>query len=200
MPEWCLVISSIVGSRGVGLGSCYAQSMTGDPTSITENGGGKRYPYKVVVRSDTSPNQQDGGHNRAYDNTPCDVPNAGSHYGQNCWGHLTTYDLLLLDNYGNPYGLGDMQESFSNNHNASYSFISGQGTKPGVGYTWHNGQDFVSGKWTDNNECIEFDGETGPNTFWFSFDQVFSSINSPAGKYDSAPYHVQHVQSHCNRT
>ena len=170
--------------------AAHAQNMTGDPPAGLENGGG-RYPYKVIVRFDTSPNQQDGGHNTEYD-------------GPNVWGHTCTYDFTLFDNHGNPYGLGDIQEVFSNNKNSAYVnqfWPGGQGTQPGPGYTWHNGADFVSGNWTDNNNALESKYETGRSTFWMSFDQKYNSINSPAGEYDQTPpFHLQIVQAHPTRS
>jgi hypothetical protein len=170
--------------------AAHAQNMVGDPSIGLENGGG-RYPFKVIVRYDTSPNQGDGGHNTEYD-------------GPNVWGHTCTYDLTLLDNYNNPYGLGDIQEVFSNNKNSAYVnqfWPGGQGSTPGPGYTWRNGADFVSGNWTDHNNATETQFETGRSTFWLSFDQKFNSINSPAGEYDqNPPYHLQVVQAHPTRS
>ncbi len=184
----CLVLLLIVGAGFSAVAR--AQNMTGDPPSGLENGGG-RYPYKVIVRSDTSPNLPDGGHNTEYD-------------GPNAWGHTCTYDFTLLDNQGKPYDLGDIQEVFSNNKNSAYVnqfWPNGQGSQAGPGYTWHNGVDFKSGNWTDNNNAVEQKYETGRSTFWLSFDQKYNSINSPAGEYDqNPPYHLQIVQAHPTRS
>lgn len=165
----------------------HAQNTIGDPPPTTENGT-SRYPYQILLRQDTHPNQADEGHNTEYD-------------GPNTWGHLTTYDFTLLDNNGKPYGLGDIQEVFSNNRNSTFTFIGRTGTKPGAGDTWRNGIDFVSGNWTDGNGTVEHQADTGRGTFWYSFSQVFHSINSPAGEWDQkSPYQVQHVQAHATRS
>ncbi len=161
----------------------HAQNSGGDPGSGIEDGS-TRIPVKVAVRFDTSPNQSDGGHNTSYT-------------GPTIWGHVTSYDLKLLDNKGNFYGLGDVSEQFLNSKDAIYTWCAGAPNNPS---TWHNGQDFVAGKFTDTNGVTEGSQDTGAGTFWYSFDQVWHSTNSSAGSVTLNTHHVQHVQAHATRT
>lgn len=186
--KW-LVLLLVVGMQLAPV--AHAQNTTSDPIVIVENGPGSRYPVKILTLSDNNSNQPDNGHNIVFNNTPLN--------GKNYWGHATSYDFTVIDNYGKPYNLGDVQESFSNTKLGSVSYFNKSNT-PGTPGTWTNGSLFVNGNFTDHNDAAEPYADTGTSTFWFSFNQNFNCINCPGGPYvTQTPYLITAIQSQATR-
>lgn len=125
------------------------------------------------------------------------APN-GNHY----WGHWVKFNMQILDNNNQPYGLGNPREQFHNyGENPTYASRFPDRAENEIGDTWSlpHGQS----TFTDNNALVLGSAVSGsPSTDWFWFDQrwhVIRRSDNASFRTDSL-HHLHHTQDDVART